>query len=297
MSSREHQSEHFFESELRGPSREERRRRFGTEDATKRRVIDPGRATLRDMVLSEYFPPRRIDIERIAAIAQAGTSNDNDRVSILDMGGGKGLLSKLVAESLSEKGRSAMVVDVDVDQKLLSKAAKSYRNTPGLKFVVSNSEKEAADIFRQDFNLVMVSWGLSEPLGGHEEKTSETVRKLKAPYVLAIGEVGGEFSAEFNPGDSYVKIGEWYGPTSNEIRYADLEHGYEGKYRDHVVENGQNLFEIFARKDLEGAAQKLAEKFEKLQPVKEYRWEDDLHEFYPSVANANMDPEKFFKKW
>lgn len=279
----------------------ERLRRFGGEWGSEiDRFIDPSKAKLKDMIKSEYYPRRKIDIERMLAIA---TININDKepvrspVKILDLGGGKGLLAKLLADQLEKRKTPGFVIDLDNDKEKLEKAKKFYKNTPNLKFIISSSEKEAANIFNTEFNLIITSWAHPSEMGGPDY--SSTIKKLNPPVFINIGEEGQEFTAKFDAGDNYVKIGEWFGPLSEEISTGRPSHMYFGESDEFIRKNGSNMFEVYVRKDINAdqinkiKASLLAVKS---QSTDEYPWEHELNEFYPIKDNINFDPNTFWRQ-
>lgn len=273
----------------------ERIKRFGEFGAEMEKFVNPSEAELKDIVKSEYYPIRRIDVERLLAIAEFSKEdrqNIEEELRILDLGGGKGLLAKSLADVLAEKQEKGMVVDLDKNEKILEAASKFYSKTPGLHFVISDSEKEAAGIFNTRFNLVIVSWAHIRERGGPEY--SETIKKLKPPFFVNIGEEGQEVTAGFDPGDEYIKIGEWSGPLSHEIFighpfHLDLagEEGYLEKY-------GSNLFEIYARKDItEEQLAWLKKELKDTTTAQSFKWEPELRELFPAVSEVNTDSASF----
>jgi SAM-dependent methyltransferase len=260
--------------------------RFGEYQSKLERFIDPNEdVSLKEMVESERYPIRRVDIDRLIAIADA-TSDDKESkgsVKVLDLGGGKGLLAKLLADALGERG---MVIDVDIDQEELQKAKKFYHDTPNLHFVASDSEKEAGDIFNTNFNLVIASWQHPPEMKG--PNYSETVRKLKPAFVVNVGEIGQEVTGTFDPAGEYKKIGEWYGPLCGEISDGEWMHSAWNE-DEQTQKDGSNLFEIYARKDISDPVARLKE-------IKssgtEYSWEHELRDsdlFPDEPRDINFD--------
>src|SRR3989344_3952581 len=238
-------------------------KRFGEYGSHIDRVIDPKNATLKEIVESEYYPLRKIDIERLSTIAREGADKKPENViRVLDLGGGKGLLSKLLAENLTEEGVKSMVINLDKHEKRLRWSAHKYKDPPNLKFIVSDIEKEAPDIFKTNFDLVIVSWAHSLHHGGGAEY-SQTVKHLKPAFFVNIGESEKNFTGFFEPGEEYKKVGEWGGPFSDSIP------------------RGYNLFEIYARADIDKSAiEKLKNELKKVEQrdLNDYHWETELKE-------------------
>lgn len=262
----------------------ERTERYGDYQSKIERFIDPQEdIRLKDIVESERYPIRGVDIDRLVALADAASDEESKgSVKILDLGGGKGLLAKLLADALGERG---MVIDVDKDQETLQEAKEFYKDTPNLHFVASDSEKEAGDIFNTNFNLVVVSWQHPPEMSG--PSYSETVKRLKPPFVVNVGEIGQEVTGTFDPGKEYKKIGEWYGPLCGEISDGEWIHTAWNKDKQ-TQEEGSNLFEIYARRDISDSAKSKLK--ERESTGTQYPWEYELGELFPEeLRDINFD--------
>ncbi|MBI2023158.1 methyltransferase domain-containing protein [Candidatus Giovannonibacteria bacterium] len=264
--------------------------------------VDPKKAELKDITETHWYIPRKIDIERLCKIAELSQKNsdgNNKQIKILDLGGGKGFLSKLMADSISEKNREGMVVDLDLDQETLQNAAKFYKKTQNLHFVASNSEYEAVNVFNKKFDLIINSWSYpKEEYGGPDY--SSTIKKLKPAYFVNISEERQDDTAAFDAGEDYIKIGEWSGLDTMEVVTGNLAHidsYYSDKRRKLLKQNGSNLFEIYVRKDIGGDEQdKLRKELGSVQVKKKYKWERTLEKLYPNISPVNFDKESFLQE-
>lgn len=273
----------------------ERVKRFGNAKKKMKEFTDPSTAELRNIVGSEYYPIRRIDVERLLILAEFSEEDESrDKIlKILDLGGGKGLLAKLLADAIKEKNEKGTIVDLDKNQKTLKAAEKFYGETPGLHFVVSDSEKEAGDIFNTEFDLIIASWALPASMGGKDY--SETIRKLKPVFFVNIGEEKKEYTWVINPGDGYAKIGEWFGPTSLEVETGMTWNSYfDPEEEEFFLRNGTNRFEIYIRKDITPEQlKKLKDKLVNTAIIKNFKWEKELEEVFPPALEINLDPISF----
>lgn len=284
------------QKELARQKRREKEYGRGASDIGK--FVDPNKAEIKDVIETQYYVPRKVDIERLLAIADLANSNEqNEQIKILDLGGGKGFLAKLLADRMNEKKENGLVIDLDIDQEKIREAKDFYKNTKGLQFVASDTEKEAGNIFNTEFDLAIVSWAHSKDDLRTGGAYSENVRKLKPRFFVNIGEERGDFTGRFEPAAEYIKIGEWFGPISKEMP-AGLMHGdYDEKEEKFLNKNGSNLFEIYARKDVApGSTDKLKEQFKKIKINKKYKWEDKLGKIYPKISSVNFDKKTFWRK-
>ena len=279
------------EGRPRKPDIIERHERFGEFHSDLKRIIDPQRAELRDVVATQYYVPRKLDIERMIVFATLDDSKTKP-VHILDLGGGRGFLAKLLVDKLHEAAKEAIVVDVDTNKKALASAKKFYKDTPGLQFVASDTEQEAGEIFNADFNLIILSWGHPDDISSR--RYSETVKKLRPSIFTNVGEVGQEFTTAFNPGGDYIKFAEWFSPTAEEVATGRPLH-----YTYGLEQTGSNLFEVYVRRDVDGdSLWRLRATLKDItsDTAGKYNWEEELDELYPLKALINFDEDSFLQK-
>ncbi len=273
--------------------------KYGSALSHLERQLDPDTAELRDIVESQYYAPRRIDIERIYELAALRAKEENRGVRILDLGGGRGFLAKLLADKAGQEDKQSLVIDLDIG-KHISEPAEFYKDTPNLSFVRSDTEKEARSLFSTPFDLVIVSWAHRN----YKEKTNrpqydQTIKDLAPTIFINIGHEDKEITGVFDPGDAYIKIGEWYGPETVEIRHGHPSHSYGNKVDERIRRTGGNVFEIFVRNDITPETIELIKRrLQQLETKKlpAYRWEQDLNTLYPEPSQLNFDKKTFWRE-
>ncbi len=90
---------------------------------------------------THYWIPRKYDIQRYVQAAKTAheASARSGPVKILDIGGGSGFLSKLIADELNAQGIESEVVVIDPDADTIQEAQKTFSNTQNLRFEVGTS--------------------------------------------------------------------------------------------------------------------------------------------------------------
>ncbi len=123
--------------------------KFPTNRRDLAHAVDPEHAELKDVLETSWYPPRKLDVERMAAALEAGYDAGNSAapLRILDLGGGRGFLDKLLADHLREKNVRSMVVDLDLDPEELAKGKAMYGATANLHFVASDADNEVGSLF------------------------------------------------------------------------------------------------------------------------------------------------------
>lgn len=262
------------------------------------RQLDPKRTELQEIVESQYYVPRRIDIERICAIASSGAQKEKQGIRILDLGGGRGFLAKLIADRAGAESAKSLIVDLDIKQNL-GEAATFYKDTRNLSFVRGDVEKGADSMFSIPFDVVIVSWAYKDVVKNRNEVDySRTVKNLSPRFFINIGHEDREITGVFDAGKEYEKIGEWFGPVTLEITGGEPTHWYGEERNEKLKKTGSNLFEIYVRKDIPPEdIDTLKEKLMQLDSHKlpPYRWEKELAALYPEPAHINFDKTSFWR--
>jgi hypothetical protein len=90
---------------------------------------------------AHYWVPRKVDIRRYVRVAELAhfQSGRTGPVRILDVGGGSGLLAKLIADEARVQGLEVEVVVVDPDERTIGTASRTYADTPAIRFEVGTA--------------------------------------------------------------------------------------------------------------------------------------------------------------
>ena len=97
------------------------------------------------------------------------------------------------------------------------------------------------------------------------------------------------FTGSFSPDTAYRKLGEWYGPMSQEVKTGQILAPVTGEEEERMKQTGGNLFEIYARNNMDEAnfqrAKQLLDNLDS-RPQEAYPWEKELNEFYPEKSKV-----------
>lgn len=280
---------------------------------------------LKDVIDTQYFIPRKIDILRIVAWAniarrELDTSQHKPEkypIRMLDLGCGKAFLDKLIAEEIEPD--NGEVIGIDSYGGWVDKAAQTYKDSKGLKLIEGDIGHVRQIIGDENIDLVIISW--IYPFNDNYDYDPEinrryqmAVESVEPPLVVVVSEESQEDTGNFQS-SQYEKIAEWYGPISNEIASGQTEHFVGKKAEEILKKRGQGLFEVYMRKDLI--------KIEKREDGSEwehiwvpadssvsdynnsdssdnydrekYPWENELEKLYPDRFGINYDHSKFWQ--